>query len=239
MVASARVIRRCVLLYEVTLTGRYNNQLTISRWNYTSTSTPAGISRSQALLIAFGGAPDVTPLFNWLDGSIMEEMSANVSDGQFWTEVMVRAVYDPLDFFTNPLPAAARGGKTGTPLTGGVAFKYRTNRVRQDIRRGTKSFAGVTESDVGLYGAIESGTIAQMNALASKMTAPLTFSDEGNTLVFTPVVVSKEEYTTPSGKKAYRYRPEEEQDDYIASSIIWQPVPEVRTQRSRMVGNGR
>lgn len=239
MVASARVIRRCVLLYEITLTGRYNNQLTISRWNYTSTSTPAGISRSQALLIAFGGAPDLTPSFDWLEGSIMEEMSAMVSDGQFWTEVMVRAVYDPLDFFTNPLPTNARGAKTGTPQSGGLAFKFRTNRVRQDIRRGTKSFAGVTESDTGLYGVIESGTIAQMNSLASKMSAPLTYSDEGNTLIFAPVVVSKEEYTTPSGKKAYRYRDEEEQDDYIASSIVWQAVTETRTQRSRMVGNGR
>lgn len=227
------------MLYEITLTGRYNNQLTISRWNYTSDSTPAGISRSQALLIAFGGAPDLVPAFEWLPNSIMEEMAALVSDGQFWTEVMARAVYDPLDFFTNPLPTNARGDKNGTPQSGGLAFKFRTNRVRQDIRRGTKSFAGVTESDTALYGAIESGTIAQMNALASKMSAPLIYIDEGNTLTFTPVVVSKEEYTTPSGKKAYRYRSEEEQDDYLASSIVWQAVTETRTQRSRMVGNGR
>lgn len=239
MVASAKVIWRCILLYEVTLSGRYNGQMTISRWNYVSTSIPAGISRSQALCIAFGLVPDLAPAFDWLAGSIMEEMAAGVSDGQFWTEGMVRAVYDPVDFFTNPLPQAARGAKTGEPLTGGVAFKYRTNRVRQDIRRGTKSFAGVTEPDVSNYGAIVSGTIAQMNSLATKMSQALTYNDDGNTLTFVPVVVSKEEYTTPSGKKAYRYRPEAEQDDYLATSIQWQPVTEVRTQRSRMVGNGR
>lgn len=71
------------------------------------------------------------------------------------------------------------------------------------------------------------------------MSATLTYDDSGNTLTFTPCIAQKEEYTTPRGKKAYKYYPTEvAQAAHLASGIAWSYYPQTRTQGSRQYGRG-
>jgi len=111
--------------------------------------------------------------------------------------------------------------------------------VRLDIDRGTKRFVGVPETAVLSGGVIGAAFYAELVQTAEAMSAILSYNDEGNTVTFAPCIVHKEEYTTPRGRKAYRYYPAlSEQLSNIATGIVWQPYTTVRTQNSRQYGRG-
>jgi hypothetical protein len=85
-----------------------------------------------------------------------------------------------------------------------------------------------------------SGTLGAMELLASVMGDTLTYDDEGNTLTYTPCVVQKEKYTTPSGKDAYRYyATESAQAPHLAVGVAWEVYDTERSQVSRQYGHGR
>jgi hypothetical protein len=120
-----------------------------------------------------------------------------------------------------------------------VSVGFRTNRVRSDIARGTKRVGGISEASVGDGGEITGGYLTNVIAAADTMSETLEYVDGANTLTFIPVVVSKQEYTTTSGRIAYRYYPTfAEQDDHIASGVTWEPYTQVRSQTSRQYGRG-
>jgi hypothetical protein len=86
---------------------------------------------------------------------------------------------------------------------------------------------------------MSAAALAQMAQLVTQMNAALTYDDEGNTLTFTPCISQKEEYTTPSGKKAYRYFSTELlQAPHNAVGIRWEAYTTQRTQNSRQYGKG-
>ena len=78
-----------------------------------------------------------------------------------------------------------------------------------------------------------------MGNLATAMGATLNYTDEGNALSFAPAIISKEKYTTPSGKEAYKYYASEVlQAAHTATGILWEIYGETRTQGSRQYGRG-
>lgn len=226
------------MLYEITAVGTYFAQTVINRWNYNSAGTPATVSGAFALADAFGAIPapvtDVLPVDKAL-GYMMQALSTALS----LTNVMVKALYDPVDFYEVPYVTPKSGGNAGQGMSPTAAYGFRTNIVRTDIDRGRKLLAGVVESAVGAGGVLDSGTVSALSNVASFWSDILTYDDEGNTMTFSPCVLAKQQYTTPSGKRAYKkYATLAAQLEHTAIGVNWQPVLTQRTCRSRQYGHG-
>lgn len=226
-------------LYELVLQGEYFGQQIINRWNYEMVGTPAGISGSAALLQAVGFIPSTVG--NILPaGSIGQILQSMQVDDLIWQQCLAKNIYDVTDFFDNPYVVSLKGailGIAGQPPF--VAYGFKTSRVRTDIDRGTKRFCGVPTSYVLNGGEMDSSAITLMQQLAAAMTLTLPYTDSGNSLTFTPTIVGKLKYTTPSGRFAYRYYPSEStQLEHVAQGFLWQPYAQARTQVSRQYGKG-
>ena len=224
-------------LMELVLRSTIDGQQQINRWNYLASGTPAAVSLSFGLVYAFGAVDTLGVLPpDGLFNLILSELTNNV----VFLEVEARDLYSPTDFYVRPFPAGLTGGITSESLPPFASFGFRTNRVRTDIARGTKRFSGVSENLVGDGGLLTSAAITELQAIADAMSAPLTYDDEGNTLTFVPVILGREDYVTPSGRKAYKlYATEAEQLEHVASGILWSPYTTVRSQVSRQYGRGR
>jgi len=227
------------LIYEVTLTQRYFNQLAINRWNYLSTGTPTGVTGSFALLSALGFIDD--------DGVFpADTLGLSLNGFQpvevIWEGVIAKAIREaPLDFYDYGYPAGTNGGNAGSDAASpALAYGFRTNRTRTDIRRATKRFVGVLEGGMNDGGVLDSATITAVEELADLMSETLSYTAGGNSLTFAPIVVQKEKYVVSgSGKDAYRYYDTiSEQMDHIMQGIVWTPYDTVRTQTSRQYGHG-
>lgn len=230
-------------LLELTLQSTFQGQEVINRFNYVSTGTPAAVSLSFALVSAFGciydpdsvppGYPADTPF-----GAIRAIQSNAVS----YDQVSAIDVYSVTDFYETPFLEPATGARGGETLPSFAAIGFRTGRVRRDIRRGTKRFVGVAEGETG-GGTYTTSFRELLEAAAVKLSEVLTYDDEGNTITFAPCIVSKQKYTPDPlrpDRVAYRYYPTlEEQMQHIATGILWDYYPNVRSQTSRQIGKGR
>lgn len=227
------------MLYEVTLRQSYYNQLCINRFHYNSGGTPAAVSGSFALAFAFGavqtGEPPLFP-----SGSLLQLIRGIQAISLSYQEVEVRALYDVLDFYTRPFPGVYPGLSGGEAAAPFLATGFKSNRVRTDVGRGFKRFAGITESAMVPGGLIDAGVLASLTPLANKLGAVLEYVDEGNTITFAPVVLSYEDYVTPAGRRAYRpYATLAAQLDHTAQGVVYQAMPAVRSQVSRQYGRGQ
>lgn len=230
-------------LLELTLQSTFQGQEVINRFNYISTGTPAAVSLSFALVSAFGciydpdgvppGYPADTPF-----AAIRAIQSSSVS----YDQVSAIDIYSVTDFYETPFLEPATGGRGGETLPSFAAIGFRTGRVRRDIRRGTKRFVGVAEGDTG-GGTYTTNFRPLLEAAALKLSEVLTYDDEGNTISFAPCIVSKQKYTPDPlrpDRVAYRYYPTlEEQMQHLATGILWDYYPNVRSQTSRQIGKGR
>jgi hypothetical protein len=222
------------MLYELIMRSTYFGQQIINRFNYVMGGTPAAVSGSFALQYAFFGGSGAAPAATSVVGELLDIVT---NDWQL-TEIESRAIYSATDFFTRPFITPVIGEQAGKSLSPVVAYGFRTNRVRSDIARGTKRFVGVTEAGVNEGGTI-GGILSAVQEVAVAMSEVLEYDDEGNTLTFSPVVVQKEKYTTPSGRDAYRYYSTlATQLEHVASGILWEAYPQVRSQVSRQYGRG-
>lgn len=207
----------------------------VNTFHYTTQSVPAAVSLSFGLTAAMGFVDGVTPQVDDLYG----DWKLAVSDQLQFDEVQVRAVYDVTDFYTLPLVSNNTGAVTGKHYPTSVCYPVQSSRVRQDIRRGNRRFAGVVDLSVNNDGVLTAAQVTKMEAVAAAMTTPLAYDDEGNTLSYTPVVISKEAYLTPSGNTAYKYYADEaSQLNHLATGILWTPKDRTSTQTSRKYGRG-
>jgi hypothetical protein len=221
-------------IYEVVLNGRYFNQATVNRWNYVSGGSPAAVLGSFGLANAMGLAPVGSADF--LFGSI----KALVSNQAVFTSFSVKNLYDPEDFYSAPFGTTQTGAAVSQAMSPTQAYGFRSNQVSTEIDRGTKRFAGCTEGNVGDGGIVDTPTVTTlMQPIADKMSAVLTYNDEGNIVSYSPAILSRQAYVTPSGKTAYKKWPTEaEQLDHAAIGIVWEPYNSTRTQGSRQYGRG-
>lgn len=226
------------MLYEVVLDQRFFNQQCINRWNYVNTGSASGVSNSLALLNALGFIADGSGDFP-ADGLFSQIGSLVANEVQF-IQVTCRAIYDVNDFYAYAFPT----GTTGSAGSAGAvapfdAYGFRTNRIRQDIARGTKRFVGVTEGAINTGGVINTAGLLLMDEVADAMSASVGFPLVSPEVTFTPVIVGKEKYETPSGKFAYRYYETlVSQNAHLASNPVWENYLTMRSQTSRQYGKG-
>ena len=222
-------------LMEVRILQLYDQQSCLTTFHYLASGTPAAVTRSFAMLAAMGFIDGVTPDV----GNVFGRWKTLVSDALVFPEVTAKAVYSLTDFYTLPLLANNMGSATGQPTSAFSAFPFQTSRVRSDIRRGNKRLVGVIEDAITDFGEVSITYKGYADLLAVDFTSTLTYDDEGNTLTFIPVVVSKEPYVTPSGKTAYQYYDTEiEQALHLATGVLWFAKDFATTQSSRKRGRG-
>ena len=233
-------------IYEVVLQQNYASQQIINRWNYVSSGTPASVTGSFALTSALGAVYDagaVPPAYP--PTKLMRLLAAMQSTGVTFDLLSVKNLYSVTDFYEAPFVQALAGTQTGgEAMAPFIAIGFRTNRVRTDVRRATKRFVGLIETNVGVNGSLVAGFLTgPMAAVATAMAAVLTYDDEGNTITFNPAVCGKEKYTPDPDKPervAYRYySTEATQLSHTATGILWDSYPQVRSQVSRQFGRGR
>jgi len=224
-------------LYEVTLVGRFGGAVEIvNRWNYRGDVNNVAGGDAAALVSAMGFEP-VAGAFP--AGTIGFALQPLISSEVVWNQCLCRNVYDPTDFIDLPFNPTVAGLGSGEVLSPINAFGLRSNRTRLDIGRGYKRFAGVPESSSATKGDIAAGALTALNSLAALHGDILTYTDGALTDSFTPVVVKKLKYTTPSGRTAYKYYlTEAEQLTKLAVGVVWESYTNVRSQVSRQYGRG-
>lgn len=230
-------------ILEIALTQNFENVECISRFTYQSTGTPAASSLSFLLMRGFGAIPNAGV---YPPTALLARIAAAQSTFVTYTGVAIRNLYSTTDFYSLPTLEELQGGVIGEALPPFVALGFSSSRVRADIRRGTKRFVGVPESQVGSAGALTSGYLTGLVAdLAASLGAIITETDEGNTITFTPVVLGRQRYNPstqqpdPEGT-AWRYYPTEaEQLQHVAAGTVWSAYTTVRSQTTRQYGRGR
>ena len=233
-------------IMEIVLEQSYAGQQCINRFNYVASGTPATLSLSFALFQAVGALYDVLNPGNGYPSTGLMNAIADLQDSNVtFEQITVRDVYSVTDFYSSPFVNALVGDVSGDGLAPHNAFGFITNRVRTDVRRGTKRFVGVNESFSGEQGILQGSATSLCVALAAKMSAVLTVDDEGNTLTFTPAVCGKHRYEPNPGaytppRYAYEYWEDEAtQMLHTAQGIVWDYYPNIRSQVSRQRGRGR
>lgn len=225
-------------LYELLLLQSQNGKSIVNRFHYHRAGSIGSIIPSLGLIFAFGYGQEEGSQFIQ-SNSLWNRIQAIQSSQVQYQGILCRNLYDPTDFYELPLIATLTGGASTTDaMSPAVAYKFRTNRVRTDIDRGKKAFAGVTEGNVGPNGVLPTsgGMQVALQALADSLGANLTHVDEGVTLTFAPVILGSEriEPVPPATKVLYRkYSTEASQEAHMAVGISWEWYPHVRTQRSR------
>lgn len=221
------------MLFEVLLRQEFLTKPALNRFHFNSSGTPASVSLSFALISALGGIPDpITGAFP--SGSLMEALAALQADDVVYQSIQAEALYSVVDFYDTPFPSGQTGVRTGEVMNNFEAFSIRSSRVRTDVGRGFKRFAGVTEDRVDAGGVISSGAESDLQAICDILNSGIEYDDEGTTLTFTSCVLGFDEYTTPSGRSAYKKFPSlSEQLDHAAIGVIWAPSRLTTTQSSR------
>jgi hypothetical protein len=224
-------------LYEVTLSGEFAGQQVINRWNYRGSGDVVPSGRAFGLASAMGFVPAAG---DFPAGTLAKALKTFTNHGLTWNQCIVRAVYDALDFVDLPFVPVVAGTAGGDATSPFVAFGVRTNRIRTDIGRGYKRFAGVSDSGVSDKGVVEGGMLTLVQALCALMGNVLTFTESSLSMAYTPVIVKKTLYHPSAGHNAYRYDPDETtQMGNLAAGIVWEAYPDVRSQTSRQYGKGR
>jgi hypothetical protein len=225
-------------LMEVTLRQTYYGNEVINRWNYLASGTTSAVTYSFALAAAFGAVPG-WPVYGDPDQSIIARMQTLQSTQLQYLELEARALYSPTDFYLRPWPTPITGDVAGDGLSPTQAIGFISNRTRTDIRRATKRIGGISEGASGAGGVVTTDYLTSAGILAELMADTISYVDEGQTINFQPIVMSREKYTTDKGTEAYRIYPTEtEQLDHIMTSITWQAYTRLRTQVSRQYGRG-
>lgn len=226
-------------ILQLTVNQRLANQLIVNRYHYVSSGTPAAVSLSFALMHASGYLTSRIVSGVFPAGTLARQIQEWQGTSLQYISAYAQDIYSNTDFYESPFPSAPNGQRGNDTMSPAVAFGFSASRVRTDIRRGQKRIAGVCEVDVVQNGVIESTTLGNLAGVAAKLAAVLTYDDEGNTISFTPAVLGLQEYTSPSGKRAYRpYPTESQQLSHVATGMTWSPYTTLRTQVSRQYGRG-
>lgn len=233
-------------IYEVVLQQNYAAQQCINRFNYVSTGTPASVTGSFALAFALGAIFDgaaVPPAYPAT--KLMRKIAGIQSTSVAFDLLSVKNLYSVTDFYESPFIQSLFGALSGTDnVTPALAYGFRTNRVRTDVRRATKRYVGVIEGNMQTGGNVVPAFLTgAMLTLQQEMSAVLSYDDEGNTISFNPAVCGKESYASNPAhpeRVAYKYyETESEQLQHTATGIIWDAYTTIRTQVSRQYGRGR
>lgn len=180
-------------LYQLTFKSHFaaKNMVNVFTYRQQNANTDPTTSTPAALALAF--AQDTLPL-------IEDVQITNV----IYDTIEVINAFDPTEIYVTSSLPVANGSVTVTDIMAiFLAWEFRTQRQRRDIKRGYKRFSGLDESVVA-NNAPTAGMLTTLNALGTGMSTPIQYSVFPLTPTFEPVIVKRIPYVTPEGNDAYR-----------------------------------
>lgn len=223
--------------YEIALEQTYFGQQVINRWNYTADTIPSGQLGALLALVGMGFMPftDIEAFGSTTVAGILQTLQSSEA---IFVQAICKNIFNPLDYYAYAFPPDTHGiSGGGDGMSPTAAFAYTTDRTRSDMRRGQKRFVGIEEGNVAAGGVLINASAFQTlgDAMADINLVPV----GGSGVTFTPYVFGRVEYTTPSGKKGYKYYASPTlQADHIMRINQWVLKPQIRTQASRQYGRG-
>jgi len=216
-------------IYEIVARQTYDGKDCINVFEF-ATVNPLAAPNALELLTLLGFIPSGTPSEYPAD-TFFAAWRAAVSSGVTFVEFEARELYSLTDFYVAP----ALPGTTGDIVGGGYMSSFNalglfSNRVRTDIRRGTKRLVGMSEGMVSNFGLLESAELVLLTAVADALSVAF----DGAAATYRSCVISRERLVQPDGSVKYDlYETRDEQLEHLAIPVSWFPYPEVRTQNSR------
>lgn len=214
--------------------------LWINKFNLVNTTLSESSNAALNIIESLGyasGTP-TAPVAN----SVFDRYCAIAGTGWEFTQFYCRDIFNVNDFAQVSVSGAGwQGKRSGVKEAAFVTAKLKSSRVRQDIKAGYKALPTMLDSDLtDVTGALVPAYITLMQSLVTTMsngTSPFVGITQA---FFGWAIVGKEEYTTPRGKKAYKYYADpEEQAQHLAFPVSWFPVERATTQVTRKFGRGR
>lgn len=227
-------------LMELIIQGEQSTGMFINKYNLLNNSLSTATNASLNIIEALGwdsGVP-AAPVAN----SVFARYLAAASSDFRLTTVYCRDVYSVTDFAQVNLPTTGWAGtRAGLAEPNFVVAKLRSSRTRQDIKAGYKALPALIDTDISsAVGTLNGAYVTLAAALATALSDGVSPFVGPLQAFFGWAIVQKEEYETPSGKKAYRYYADPvEQADHIASPVTWTVQPRSTTQNTRKYGRGR
>lgn len=141
--------------------------------------------------------------------------------------LVVTSPFDPTVLGINTTPVA--GNRPAPSMPRFVAWGFKSERTRADIRAGFKRFGRVAEGDTN--GDVPTGTFqAVLDGFADKLSAELLVDAVGTEYGAAPVIVKRIKYTTEGGSEAYRLPNSPLEYQFMVASYSFQAIT---TQNSR------
>lgn len=225
-----------LVLQAQTATGLWINKYNLLN-NSLSEATNAALNVVESLGYDSGAA--TAPVANSVLDRYLEMAPGNFEFTQFYC----RDIYNVNDFAQVNVSGTGWQGTRGTASFEApfVAAKLKSTRTRQDIKAGYKALPPLLDGDtVSATGALGAPYIALMTTLCTALsngTSPFVGVTQA---FFGWCIVGKEEYTTPRGKKAYRYYENPVvQAEHLTGPVSWTPIERVTSQNTRKFGRGR
>lgn len=227
-------------LVELTIEGRVPTGQYINKYNLFSEATGGNDLACLPILETIGYDPGNpgTPK----SGSILEQYTLIAQNNCDIRRLYCRDIYNVNDFAQVNLQGAGwQGKRTGVQTVAWETPKLVSTRKRQDIQAGYKALFPPVDGDViDSFGQIGPGYLALAQTLCTRLGDGLQVFINIVSRGFGWAIVSKEAYTTPRGKRAYRYYDDPaEQFQHIANQVRWAPVEQVTTQNTRKPNRGR
>jgi hypothetical protein len=204
-------------IFQLTLTGSYQDKTINNVFFYGQLNPNASPTVSSSLALISGFVEDVLPSLN-----------ACLSDELTWTNIEAFNLFDFADFASDASFSNNAGLFNGTPVAPFMAYEYRANRARRDVRNGYKRFAGVCEEILdGTF--IAPAYFGTFNTAGVALTNTVTYSGAVGTPSFQGCIVKRIRVDT-AGVISYRLPVSQaEATVYVAE---WSIV-RVTTQSSR------
>jgi len=213
-----------VALYEIVVYGELAGQLLVNRFHYVSNEATGAHAGAEGLAEAFGLSIDQVPP---VVGTPLGDWAGVVSNQVAFDEFIVRDMYSNTNFLAAPFLPSLAGSATGEVEAPFIAFGFSTNRVRTDVRRGQKRFAGVSQNLLDPGGLLTSVAVSALEVLAESLGAVLNWTSGETSIDYTPAVLGleKHEADPPDHPVPYYtyYETEAEQLARAATGLIWTP----------------
>nr|CRY95561.1 hypothetical protein [uncultured prokaryote] len=231
-------------LFQVILKGLYQGQQIINSLTFVSDNDNETTATGRGLAQALGYVP-ATPTTAANDRFFRAYLDAQTTAFQL-EEVLSRNLFDVNDFYTVALSGTGWAGTQDASAQGSMSFvasKIMTNRVRQDIGRGSLALTPMVEINYLPDGTLVTGALAQLQAVCDELNQEPSWTDGTDTTQFIPAVFQKKEYDVPNSgtppRTAYKFYPSpEEQLEHAAVGVTWNPKPRATSQTTRRIGKG-
>lgn len=228
-------------IMELVMRAEGSTGMIMNKWNLVNTTLSEVSNASLNIIESLGyssGAP-TAPVANSVFDRWLELTYPSVELREFYC----RDIYNVNDFAQVTVSGSGWAGSRAltTADANFVCAKIKSSRTRQDIKAGYKALPPMLDPDmVNNQGQLASGYITLMTAFCTALangTSPFVGITQA---FFGWAIVGKEEYTTPRGKRAYRYYEDPAvQAEHLAFPVTWAPVERATTQNSRKFGKGR